>query len=1245
MKRRVLFSVGLLICMVFTSLKPTEINPFRIYPYLQVYGNNKIQLTWFSNSLAESSIKLVGEEGSVIFRGKVDAEAVPDIYYTSQEKSQNINGLEQGSWLKTDHIFRYRFYVDLPQDQDVNYTVTLSDSDYSGSFTTPKSKSNWDKIRFIALADSETDPKGRVTNRAWYPGQPLFRPFSNPTLWKEKFGTTTEQGIEFLNYFLTEEKGYNENLKIIDSRSPDFILMPGDLVQGGGYQPAWDEFFRHNAGQIGNGLSRYAIIPALGNWEAYGGINGGYGTNEKGEFIPLVGRKRFHTYFETPTEDPLQKHRQSYYRVDYGPVTILTLDSSNGTPDQTAADFEGQPKLTGKQFTVPGTDTQENYNQAQYNAAGGNDLSGFGPGSDQYIWLEENLKEASENGQLIFVQYHHIAYSSGEHGVPMNHELSVGQVGTPMQVLNPMLEKYGVIAVLSGHDELFERSFVDEDGDGKGIMYYDVGVAGDGMRGEKRDWFGNPFNTLNYNQYRKWTADQSEPEQWDMSGTNPVLTDGGKHYGHLEVNLEKSVEGNQEFALIKFTPVYAFPVMDQNYNLQKIERRVYKDEVSMKIPLRKTEFVPVVNDSVTIYLDHEGKAYLTSLDFLKDQPEEAASFTFTSSQGFEFDCRDLGENEITITSTNSASGDIWEDGVRLFVLDTIKPYFRSISKTFEFDPVIGKVEFSKDDFTDIDIQDNCSGDYDVTFGRSKTITCADLQEYYEKGRLDVDITVSDQSNNKSTIRSFITLDVIESVKVSLTVTSESQNGNPVKLMLGSEFPFEVLGWYSGEGLISSSSDKELMVSKTGVYKAKLRTLNGCEVFSKPVEVTFDGAPEWPVVKDKIELELVKEGKATLKPEHVFTKWPINSEFTVELSKSEFSCDVLWSNAVVVKITDSKGTVAEEEIEVIVRDKSNPVLVTKNVEVVVDLSTGKEALNSEDFIASLTDNCGIKEVKLSRQSVGCDDIGKEITVEVGAFDIAGNAVQKLAKVTVKSTNSEPVTISGSAFLCIGNSKTLTLESEAVFEVVRWHKNGTVISGTTDKTLAVEEGGSYHAIVRYAGGCLFETEKFEVETIAKPNGEIEEDGNILSAPDGDFTYKWFKNDVEIGGETSRTMEVHAMGEYAVELTNEAGCTARLTSVTMTISGILQPGSILSEKLKIYPNPASGQVEIQTLGDLEFAENSMRIYDQNGKDVSSIVEVISHSPNAVKLAISRLAAGTYVIMVESQENRMFVGKLMKK
>lgn len=462
-----------------------------------------------------------------------------DLYYTSNEKSQSIAGLEGQNWIGGDKYFRYEFSFRIPFNEGITYEVLLNGQAYTKSLKPVPDPTDWETIRFIALSDSETEPRGRVTNRAWYPGQPLFRPFTIPELWKQKFGTTIEQGYEIPNYFLSETEGYSANLKTIIDRNPDFLVMPGDLVQGGGYMPAWDEFWRHNSGQFGTGLSTFAIVPAIGNWESFGGVNNGYATNERGQFNPVVGRSRFHSFFELDIDDPLQKHRQSYYRTDYGPITILTLDSSNGTPDERRSDYSDSQKIKNQEYSGPGTDTQENFTQSEYNAAGGTDLSGFGPGTDQYEWLEANLKMAKEAKKLIFVQFHHVPYGSGEHGVPMNHELSTGQGGTPLRVLHPLFEEYGVIAVLAGHDELFERSFVDEDGDGSGVHYYDVGVAGDGLRGVKRNWLSNPLETLNYNQYTQWTADQKSNEQWDTSGANPILIDGGKHYGHLEINLKK----------------------------------------------------------------------------------------------------------------------------------------------------------------------------------------------------------------------------------------------------------------------------------------------------------------------------------------------------------------------------------------------------------------------------------------------------------------------------------------------------------------------------------------------------------------------------------------------------------------------------------------------------------------------------------------------------------------------------------
>jgi hypothetical protein len=1717
---------------------------FRILPYLQVYETGKVQLTWFSDSPQASRISIKNSSGIELVNKEVIGVEVPEIYYTTQEKSQSIIGLTQGSWLKGDKSYRYRIQADLPAGISVDYTVTLGGNNFTSSFKTPVSKSNWDKIRFIALSDSETEPKGRVTNRAWYPGTPFIRPFAIPQLWKDKFGTTVEQGFELPNYLLNEKVGYAENLKIINSRNPNFMLMPGDLVQGGGYQPGWDEFFRHNAGDFDSGLSKYPIIPALGNWEAFGGVNGGYATDEKGKFLPLVGRSRFHAYFQTPTNDPLQKHRQSYYRVDYGPVTILTLDSSNGTPEQQASDFDGTTKLTGTQFTVPGTDTQENFTQTQYAGYGGTDLSGFGPGTDQYIWLEENLKTASAAGQLIFVQYHHIAFSSGEHGVPLNHELSIGQVGTPLRVLNPLLEKYGVIAVFSGHDELFERSFVDEDGDGKGIDYYDVGVAGDGMRGEKRDWLKTPLQTLNYNQFRQWTADQSSVENWNTSGAVPLLIDGGKHYGHLEVNLTKVIQDGKPFARIDFSPVYAFPVLDQNYNLQRIERRVYPDERSLMVALNETDFIPVVKDSVSIFLNQEGKAFLTPDDFLEVLPDDPFTytsskgfdftclnfgvndvvitskntltaqewtestkvwvldtippdfeatdanlafdktigkviidansfyirqeyivencmipfgvnvsisvreitcadldpdgsyfdkpvtitmtdrsgnstskirkinlnvieskkvsisssetfvgqpvtltlgdelvysvnswhrsfqgqtqvfpdqkgktfvatlpgtyfaslylesacgvaseqitlevqeadytpvvkdsvsiflneqgkavltpddflevlpddpFTYTSSKGFDFTCLNIGVNDVVITSKNTLTAQEWTESTKVWVLDTIAPYFDAANATYLFDPVVGKVSISLADFDIVDFKDNCAQFWNITPSRFE-VTCADIYQNPDQPvwEFPVVLTSTDPSGNSySRTVKVIIGNVIESKKVSITSLDPLTDDGTSTLKLGNELEYEVLEWIRNGQLIPGQTGKEITVNSPGYYRARIQLSTGCPVFSKdfnfedpafPAEYTddvnlildefgkatltsedvfgttdkvadelilgktnfdcsnlgtqkvkitlnyffgnnsyiyefwinvivkdnqapilttkipslafdlvkgvlelkpedfvasltdncgvtdlylnktkitcedydlpieliltakdqsgnitsellmvsvssfeskkisitpsgnfqaFSGAPveiklgeefgfsleSWlkdgvPIVAEKgkailvyepgtywarilpdggcsvlsekvtitfsdlpygevkeiIELPLDESGKASLKPENVFVSWPpADPNLDIKLSQSEFTCSDIGEKEITITIKNQAGQTWEEKTIVKVQDKLKPVLIPKNFNVDFDVTVGTLALKPSDFIAELTDNCGVKEVTINKTTATCEDLGKEIPVAIRAVDASGNIVEAVAILTLNRIETKKVSISGDAEFCEGSKGLLTLNSEAQFEVIRWRRDGVEIEGQKSKTLEIEQGGSYHAVIRYSGGCLSETALFVVERNPLPKGEIEEKGNILIAPAG-FTYQWFRNGELISGATLRELVVHQMGEYTVELTSEAGCKAKLKAVEMTISGLGINRVVDAEELKIFPNPASNFLEVEIISDQNTSYSSIRVYGMDGKEVTSSVIISKTGSNSFTFDISKLANATYLVYLEGDSQRTFFGRFSK-
>ncbi|SDE58995.1 purple acid phosphatase family protein [Auraticoccus monumenti] len=574
--------------LLLTTLTPTadaRDGGFRVNPYLQNPTTTSMTVTWFSYDDAPGELVLDGP-GHRGTRLVSDPEPQPVLAYTELERQQEIPGLEQGSWLHEDgnvkHVVRL---TGLEPGSTYTYRVTQDGATVGAELSTAPGRRDWEHIRFMAMSDSETEPLGRVQRREWAPGLGAEdRPAATPGgEWDQTFGTTTLSGTRVLRYPLTEDDGYRRNLAVLHAQDPDFVLYPGDLVQGGGYQPGWDEFFRHNAGEVGSGLSSTPVLPALGNWESFGALNGGYGTPEDRSAV-VRSRAKYHAYFDSPANGT-PAHADNYYRLDYGPVTVITLDPNNGEPDAVPADTPASEKATGREYRGPGTDTQSNFTRAEYEAAGGTDLSDLNPGSTQYTWAERQLQSARRQGQVVVVQFHHSAYSSGEHGLPMYHADTSGQGGTPMRQYHPLFERYGVSAVISGHSEMFERSFVDEDGDGVGVHYYDVGVAGDGLRGERHDGPTLEAPLLRYNEFRRWTADQDEREVWaEVDGVRQLVS-GGKHYGHLQVDLTRVSRGRAKAELV-LTPVHSFPVLDADRRVVRTERRTYADVVTLELDAR-----------------------------------------------------------------------------------------------------------------------------------------------------------------------------------------------------------------------------------------------------------------------------------------------------------------------------------------------------------------------------------------------------------------------------------------------------------------------------------------------------------------------------------------------------------------------------------------------------------------------------------------------------------------------------------
>lgn len=495
---------------------------FRVWPYLQNPDSDAMSIIWFSESAASGSLayRVLGSEP----------------YMTEDSKPEISESLAYSTWEDTTFFggeaplppYKHRIRLEnLLARTTYEYTVSQGTDTFHSSFVT--APSGVDSIRFIVYGDSETEPESTGSFTSW----------PDPLTGDSRF------------YLVDQTTGYRNNLKVIKSRSPDLVLIAGDLTQHGGEQRDWDEFWKHNADSSGSTTlaGQVPVMAAPGNHDYY---EGNYldDYNQPGSERAI---KRYLTYFDPPANHSPNKEQEGrYYHLKYGQVSLISLDlCNNGTN---------------------GNDEDTNFYLLGESDPGGGNAPDFGMGSVQYSWLEDQLKEAQEKSVFTFVIFHHMPYSSGPHGFPVGvGDLMDDQSGVATRVLTPLFLRYGVDAVFCGHDEMWERSEVsgiEVLPDGEELDHYltfiDVGVGGDGLRG--------PVDGAD-NVYQQFLVHTDAPEKWE----GDRLVEGGKHYGHLEVDIIPIDEFSHQAIL---TPVYVLPLYSETDSAYTgFERRVYKDQI------------------------------------------------------------------------------------------------------------------------------------------------------------------------------------------------------------------------------------------------------------------------------------------------------------------------------------------------------------------------------------------------------------------------------------------------------------------------------------------------------------------------------------------------------------------------------------------------------------------------------------------------------------------------------------------
>ena len=426
---------------------------FCVTPYLQRPATDAMTIIFFTDSACTATVTCGGQTTNTV---GVWAQALTNNVFHLNKNDKE----EKNKWNNSLYKHRVRF-EGLKPNSSYDYTVTLDGgATYSNKFRTAPDRNT--PIRFVSYADCET----RQANH---------------------------------------RDEYTQNLKKMKSRDPDLITTAGDLTARGGIQSHWDEFWMQNAGGNNIGytdiLGSIPMITPIGNHDLFdnaehnidGFTGGGWFHDRQGE----VATEKFLTYFEHNTNgvpydvrdgtdiSETRDMSQLFHREDYGPVTLIFLDTNNGT------DYDPNERHTDAEYDED-TNYENGVNDTQHLKGGMNRFLGgrhpdFHPGTPQYNWLTNQLADAQKKSRFTFVFNHHCPYSVGSH----NKKSSTGEDSSAwaVRVLTETMVRYGVDGWYCGHDELLEHSITNgyeklPNGQLRKhtLSIYDLGCSGDSPR-------------------------------------------------------------------------------------------------------------------------------------------------------------------------------------------------------------------------------------------------------------------------------------------------------------------------------------------------------------------------------------------------------------------------------------------------------------------------------------------------------------------------------------------------------------------------------------------------------------------------------------------------------------------------------------------------------------------------------------------------------------------------------------------
>lgn len=251
-----------------------------------------------------------------------------------------------------------------------------------------------------------------------------------------------------------------------------------------------------------------------------------------------------------------------------------------------------------------------------------------------------------------------------------------------------------------------------------------------------------------------------------------------------------------------------------------------------------------------------------------------------------------------------------------------------------------------------------------------------------------------------------------------------------------------------------------------------------------------------------------------------------------------SCFILFRTW---RVEDACGNGNEQLQTISIRDTVRPSMICVPAQVFVDPSgLTSIALTPEDIDGGSTDNCAIRQLSLSLNSVDCSQLGEAIPIALTAVDSSGNFGTCATTVTVNPLTPEPTSSNmvcgGDTLKLVANPPTPTVGDVSPY-TFRWFGPFNNLISTQENPIIPQANemadGPYRVEIRGTTGCTsdgivdVQIGDLPVTPTLQASAETVCEGDTvrlisLSSYTGDVRFRWFRgtpvNPIALGETTT-------------------------------------------------------------------------------------------------------------------------------